>query len=328
MGEAKPHDGLSLFCPLFVAHSCGKPSREVRHDMRLTMDRSGASNRLVAIGLTAVLIVIVLNRQHIENWMSGVVPGKLAQTVNSMRSIESTLVKICMDAGVGSISELIEVEEFHRIALEYARHAEVDIVQSYIELYTTAIGALLNHGNRAPEALAMSTRQSERALAGAFDPELVRALAPSYSLLIQDYWGGPFYFFVGPWPGDWGPIVFRCYGRERRTAYYGPSQPRETRNSMAADPLTVSIDGSEQGIPAEPSLDVYIWSNGANGVSDQPIYDPSHLYLPPVSSHYRNGASDEYLGGGDDINNWDELETYMHFYSSDNRKQGSNWREN
>ncbi|MBX3178219.1 MAG: hypothetical protein KF886_12715 [Candidatus Hydrogenedentes bacterium] len=287
--------------------------------MRLTLGRSGASNRVIAIGLAVTLILIALSRQHLANWMHGVVPGKHAETVNTMRSIESALVKICMDAGVDSISELIEVEEFHRLAPEYAKHAGVNVVQAYIDQYTTVISALLKHGNRAPEVLAIATRQSERALAGTFDPELVQVLAPSYSLLIHDSWGGPFHFFVGPWPGEWGPIVFRCYGRERRTAYYGPSQSRETRNSMAADPLTVSIDGAEQGIPAEPSLEVYIWSNGANGVSDQPLYDPSHLYLPPVSSHYRNGASDEYMGGGDDINNWDQLETYMHFYSSDNR---------
>ncbi len=61
-------------------------------------------------------------------------------------------------------------------------------------------------------------------------------------------------------------------------------------------------------------MDVYIWSLGKNKVSDQPRYDPTHMYAPPARSHYREGAPDEYLGGGDDINNWDRDYTFMWFY--------------
>lgn len=51
------------------------------------------------------------------------------------------------------------------------------------------------------------------------------------------------------------------------------------------------------------------------GVSDQPRYDPTHAYAPPARQHYREDAPDEYLGGGDDINNWDRDQTFMRFYN-------------
>lgn len=62
-------------------------------------------------------------------------------------------------------------------------------------------------------------------------------------------------------------------------------------------------------------MGIYIWSLGANGVSDQPRYDPTHVYAPPARQHYRSDAPDEYLGGGDDVNNWDRNQTFMSFYN-------------
>jgi hypothetical protein len=85
-----------------------------------------------------------------------------------------------------------------------------------------------------------------------------------------------------------------------------------------ADALTVTVAGessSTRSYPATPYHEANIWSLGANGVSDQPRYDPTHQYAPPARQYYRSDAPDEYLGGGDDINNWDKNQTFMRFYN-------------
>jgi hypothetical protein len=144
---------------------------------------------------------------------------------------------------------------------------------------------------------------------GIFDPEALSRLGSTSVELDEDPWGHPYQFFLGPWPKEWGPIVFRVYG--------------EPAEEHVSDSLTVTMShGSRAGFPAASTLPIYIWSLGANGVSDQPQFDPTGAYGGAPRAHYRADAADRELGGGDDINSWDSKTSWKPLYPRPNKGYG------
>ena len=182
--------------------------------------------------------------------------------------------------------------------------------EASVELYTESIYVLLRKGRA---AMAPDTNE----YAAVLRPELVKHLGTSYVPgLALDPWGQLYRIVPGPWPEDMGLVVFRTY-LPPAPGY----TPRSGEKKIVPDALLMSgidIETGEPltfGVPARSELDFYIWSFGANLVSGQPIYDPSHAYAPPAQQHYEGGQEPELMGGGDDINHWDRDQTFMRFYN-------------
>ena len=167
--------------------------------------------------------------------------------------------------------------------------------EASVRIYSTVMPALLERGKNAASVLTAPDVE------GVLDREVVARLGSSYMELREDPWGQPYQFFFGPWPKEWGPPVFRVYG--------------DPEKNHVADSLTVTrADGTRVGFPADATLPIYVWSLGANGVSDQARFDPSGAYAGAPRDHYRADAADNELGGGDDINTWDSETSWEQFY--------------
>jgi hypothetical protein len=231
--------------------------------------------------------------------------SKSVSAITEVSNIELAFTKLLSDAGRSSLKALLEPVAFEEACAWYAREHDADAFEAEVAIYTRATYALLRNGRDVLTQEAGLEDALFGHIQGALNAQVVRVLGTSYmSEFGTDPWGNPYQFFAGPWPDDMGPVLFRRY--------------RESPDSNStADSLTVSIVGDvprQQGFPPSSKQDIYLWSFGANGVSDQPRYDPNHEYAPPSRQHYRKDASDEYLGGGDDINNWDRNMTFMAIY--------------
>ena len=239
--------------------------------------------------------------------------GSTARVQAEISNIELALTKMLRDVGKGSLRDFFDPVAFEQATTAYMAAHNTNLFEASSALYTRATYALINHGRG---ALTLEASWGDSLLKPAqqtLDPAVVSKLGTSYMTSLEDdHWGNPYQIFPGPWPPTMGPVLFRSYRANREFTPTGIPE-----GTTPPDQLTVHVPGAdlgEQGFPALAMEDVYIWSFGENEVSDQPRYDPSHTYAPPARNHYRNNAPDEYLGGGDDLNNWDGDVTFMEHY--------------
>ncbi len=147
------------------------------------------------------------------------------------------------------------------------------------------------------------------------NPDVKRKLGSSYMDLAADPWGQLYYFYPGPFrardlgstvPVDLGVVPFRIYYPDLKVpGGPRPDPPHTIENVVdpddpAADPFTI-------GYPAPRDLTMYIWSAGGNLVPNQLGYVG---YDGPVLE-----VGLDYMGGGDDINNWDNDQSWAGFYN-------------
>lgn len=220
--------------------------------------------------------------------------------LSDIRNAETTFTGMLSDTQVGRFSDFFDADAFAAVHSQ-VQASGLNAFDAATHIYSVAFHQLLTHGRNAAPALAEELGASENVLRD----EVVAKLGPGYMDLRDDPWGQPYRVFVGPWPEAWGIPVFRI--RE--------VVPGRTSKTPAPDALTVHLpDGSTTGYPAPRDLPIYIWSLGKNRVSDQPTFDPTGAYHPPAQDHYRAAALLEFLGGGDDINNWDPGRSWQSFY--------------
>lgn len=227
------------------------------------------------------------------------------QAMTEISNIELAITKMLSDAKTDHLRDFFDDAAFDEAVARLGRERALAPFEASVEIYTHSTYVLL--------------RKGQHALDPAFTDDYTPVLIPSvvkrlvstyYPELAFDPWGELYRIFPGPWPEDMGPVVFRNY-----------SPPTPGDKKIVADTLLMSgldIETGEPltfGVPAPSNQDVYIWSFGANLLSGQPIYDPSHVYAPPAQQHYEAGQEPELMGGGDDINNWDRHQTFMRFYN-------------
>jgi hypothetical protein len=243
--------------------------------------------------------------------------GKFPRANAEISNMELAITKVLSDAGRSSLRDLVAPKVFDEACVAYARQHNLNAFEASVALYTRSTYALLRHGRN---ALTIPVGRNDEVLdhvQRVLNPEVVNSLDTLYMEIEDDPWGNRYQFFWGQWPEKMGLVPLRRLlmpggssglSADQFIDGYGPD----------GDALTVSIldnPSVKQGFPAPRHFDVYIWSFGKNGVPDQPRYDPTHEYAPPARQHYREDARDEYLGGGDDINNWDRDQTFMRLYN-------------
>lgn len=270
--------------------------------------RLGKRGYWVVLGIVLPIAVLALSFHNIQRWLQ---KDRFINTLTDIDNLELAITKLISDAGHSRLGDMFDSDAMLRQVEEYAKVSQVNSFDASTALYSSATVAMLRYGRN---TFALSaTDQNDKSLScalKALDVDAVSKLGLSYMpKLTKDHWGNSYRIFPGPWPQEYGPVLFRVFN----TSLLLTSET----SGVYTDSLTV-IDSNTgkhlQGLPASGQLDVYIWSFGLNRVSDQPLYDASHQYLPPARLHYRADTTPAFIGGGDDINNWDTDKSFMKFY--------------
>jgi len=226
-------------------------------------------------------------------------------------NIKLSITYMLSDAGSTNLRDFFDDAAFGEAVARLQRERAMAPFAASMEIYSHCTYVLLRGGRNALEPGRHNDYPS------VLNPAMVKRLGNTYfPELALDPWGELYRIFPGPWPEDMGPVVFRTF-LPPAPGY----PPRSGEKKIVADALLMSgfdLETGEPltfGVPAPSNQDVYIWSFGANLISGQPNYDPSHAYAPPAQQHYDAGQEPELMGGGDDINNWDRDQTFMRFYN-------------
>jgi hypothetical protein len=132
--------------------------------------------------------------------------------------------------------------------------------------------------------------------------------------LTADPWGQLYYFYPGPWrnpDGYSGNIPFRIYFPDLSVPG-GPRGDSDTFPTWDPEENPGGADTTQQfnvGYAAPRDLTMYVWSSGGNLVVNQL---GSLGYEEAVPS---DDVGLDYKGGGDDITNWDNDQSWVGFYN-------------
>lgn len=233
--------------------------------------------------------------------------GRDTQAISEIRNIELSITKMLSDAGTTTLREFFDDAAFGDAIARLGREQGLDAFDASVEIYSYEAYVLLRKGRDALDV--------PNDYGAVLRPEVVQRLGTRYfSELAFDPWGKLYRVFPGPWPEAMGPVVFRQYLPVAGSALTGNTMDLPDNLKISGiDPETG--EDLEFGWPAPGDEMVYIWSYGANLLSGQPHYDPTHEYAPPAQQYYDPGQELELCGGGDDINNWDRDQTFMRFYN-------------
>lgn len=241
---------------------------------------------LVVIAIISILAGIIVPQvsRHISN-------ARMSRTMAEINGIELALTQMMTDANVQSLRHL-----FQDAALPETGFSDPPTdaeLAAAADTYSRAFYILLRQGR---DATGMPI---------ALKPELKKKLSESYMELGQDQWNNRYMIYPGPWQDKHGVVPFRSFvftdtydpGTDLYVPYVYDAAARTAKE--AEIPGNPPVDDA-YGFPAPDDLPFYVWSPGANMLSDQLFNSP---------------ADEEYRGGGDDINNWDTEGGWTYWYN-------------
>ncbi len=272
---------------------------------------------LVVIGIISILAAVVVPR--VTDWISR---GRMTRAVSEVQNAELAMTQMLNDA---------DRQNFRALFAEFPPADEIqnwlggqamNHFDAAVQMYTNVFYVLLRQGRNGAEDLQNSY--------GVRLHEDVRSrLAATYMDIGQDPWGNLYRFWPGPWNRQmeqtYGPnglqvfnhdpinnsgrvaVPFRGFRpglEDQNTGEFWPYIYDQQRK-MEADqriPGNPRADG-RPGFPAPDNLPIYIYSPGADGVSNQ-------NYRP------EDAMDMERVGGGDDVNNWDNEQGWSGFYTN------------
>lgn len=268
---------------------------------------------LVVMAIIAILASIV-----VPNVAKYIRKSRMTRALAEIKSIELALTNMLADADRSSLHQLFNPEKVREKIIDMSN------INSAIGLYTNAFYALLRTGRAA-------ITDQDPDIAEILDTNVVSRLGTSYLAdLRRDPWGNLYQIYPGPWPGrrmaggvDINPPIFRTY--------QVPSNEQNLPGSGGAarvDTLTFAqrYDGDYRvidevtgqqidiGFPAPRDMLAFIWSYGENMISGQAIYQNTG-YTGDPSQYYSQEQDLIYMGGGDDINNWDSGRSWERLYN-------------
>jgi prepilin-type N-terminal cleavage/methylation domain-containing protein len=267
---------------------------------------------LVVMAIIAILASIV-----VPNVASYIRKSRMTAALSEIQSIELALTKMLADADRGSLNNIFVREKWANDTLVGGMLFAVGgnpifNFEKAIEIYTRTIYALLRDG-RAALGLSDDTGFT---YASVLDQNAVRKLGTNYLDIEFDPWGNLYNIVPGPWPSTFltpderGQLMnfFRVYMRDDNTqSLPGRGIQQDGLTFSTIDPETdqsITI-----GYPAPRNPVAFIWSSGQNLVSGQAIYTPLDIVPRYIEQE------EELMGGGDDINNWDNGRSWERFYN-------------
>lgn len=273
---------------------------------------------LVVMAIISILAAII-----VPNVARYIARGRATRALGDIKSIELALTKMVTDANVQNLNYLFDADKVRRDIFNFSDNQPYVMTsqqfQSAIKLYTNTLYALLREGRRVLDG--RTDPDLGIAYATILDRDVVMRLGVGYLEDIAfDPWGNLYNIYPGPWTPRSGPIPFRIYmlgEKEKTLPGVSGGRRSDTLTFETIDPetnLTIEV-----GFPADKGKLAFIWSNGANMISGQGVYD-SNLANPLPGGSYQGSPNyvdqeEEYKGGGDDINNWDPGQSWMRFYS-------------
>ncbi len=277
--------------------------------------------------LVVMAIISILAAILVPNVVRYIARGRATRALGDIKAIELALTKMVTDGNVQNLNYFFNPDAVRGyLGIQQGAYMTSDQFLRAVELYTRVMYALLREGRRVLDGRADSKLGIQ--YSQVLDGDVVMRLGVGYlEDLGFDPWGNLYNIYPGPWNPRNGPCPFRIYllgqkeldlpgmkggGRIDYLTLRGVTDPE---TGMAFDPGI--------GFPADGGKFVFIWSNGANMVSGQAIYNPqlarqaldNPTFTIPDPQVWYADQEDDYKGGGDDINNWDQGQSWMRFYS-------------
>ncbi len=285
----------------------------MRSRMGVTRDRRAGFTLvelLAVIAIIGILAAIVV--PQVTKFMAD---ARMARAVSEVRNAETALVGALSNTGRSDFKAF----------LSQAGRNEVEAADAQIQAGNFAgVTRAANFYREFFYELLRQGRDSEFIKLNV-DPEVRQKLGTFYMDIGKDPWGQQYNFWMGPIRGQVPLRSFRIvdendpdyvelddpnftsdnayvYDAAARQAALAelPGQPRADDASFQNDPPFSSMfpDLRAYGFPAPDELPVYIWSSGPNALNDANVL--------MQMNRGDDGNAPDFLGGGDDPNNWDK----------------------
>jgi prepilin-type N-terminal cleavage/methylation domain-containing protein len=252
---------------------------------------------LVVIAIIGILASIVV--PNVSNYLA---KARIAKALSEIKNADLSLTAMLADSGKARFRDFLtpagrnEINSWHN-GPNYL--LSVQVAQNF---YNKFFYDLLRNGRNA------KFRDGGPA-PGHIDPTVLSKLADSYIQMSQDPWKHQYQFWMGPKAVRYGPMYFRSFRSPRPEfgdnggdpnnafTFYWTERARQayTNEKVPGQPPEDYLPG----YPADRTKSVYIYSSGANQVIDAYYYNPGNYGIGA------NRSEPDWLGGGDDINNWD-----------------------
>lgn len=239
--------------------------------------------------LVVIAIISILASIAVPNITQYLSRARMTKAQAEINSIETALTAILADSGRRDFSRNSFFSSFPPVAN----------IEAAAEIYTEAFYLIMKVGNDA------GSTDFAFPAGVAIHNDIRRSLGNTYmDELGNDPWGNRYLIYPGPWSTTQGDIEFRRVARDDNAV----GERDDDSEVTYEDPDTATV--IETGYPAPTTKPFYIWSPGANLVSNQ----LSSLEYQNLLASPGGIAEPDFVGGGDDVNNWDNQESYARFY--------------
>lgn len=287
--------------------------------------------------LVVMAIIAILASIAIPNVVNYIRSARATRAVAEISGFETALTKMLADSNRSSLHQLFNPEAIQTsvgVANGQFSAAQFERVRA---IYSNAFYVLLRQGRGALTAGAdnVQTAAGNQNVnyASILNQSVVSRLGTSYVDIGLDPWGNLYQFYPGPWPGRNGANIFRIYRRDTSSSLPGQggglgtddlslgTQPNPNTGGPQGmpDPDTGELTGIVGSYPADRNKVAFIYSFGQNLISGQAIYqfnlNTNSQYANQDKTVYYPQQEVSFMGGGDDVNNWDNNRSWEQFYN-------------
>lgn len=261
--------------------------------MKLKNLKSASAAGFTLVELLVVIAIIgILASIAVPNMSRYMAKARIAKAIAEINNADLALTAMLTDGDKSRFRDFLTKSRrdwLNALARELRDQRELDNFENVVGLLITAqtfynefFYDLLRNGSNATIDI---------------NPSVRSRLEDGYMQMAKDPWDAQYRFWMGPQPQRNGPIFIRSYRVPRPSTYlhedvtfYWTRRNRDFyNNDLPGQPPWDDLPG----FPADRTKSVYIYSTGANQLVDAFI---------EIGRGYNEL---DWLGGGDDINNWD-----------------------
>lgn len=258
--------------------------------------------------LVVIAIISILASVAVIRIPPMIEKAKRSAAISEIRQIDTGLTGMLADARMSNFRHFFKSQGWLR-EMDYLIETDhIYMVECIYHVYTPVFYDLLKNGKDA----------ESDAVRDWIKKDVLRRLGSGYLDVGKDPWNDQLYrFFPGKWKSKYcrdtlggGTRGINAF----RTKWADESVPGSVSRDMWTKEL--SVDGEiVHGWPAPKNMSMYVFSFGSNRVGNQLFYldydyESFGTYYdqsPDYGMEYDMDDPDDagFLGGGDDINNWD-----------------------